>query len=148
MRASRLDKAFEQGKNLKEKDPDDLTNAQHYRQKLAQIKDKIDEDLANNNMGSLTKKEFDREINKKADLEIAKSMRHDGRNADGIKKAIEEGSPEAGMLPKDMRESYAADIAKKAEEWWGQVQNQRPERSNFKIDLPPTTPNFTPDIER
>ncbi|MEL6441069.1 MAG: hypothetical protein AAFQ80_17665 [Cyanobacteria bacterium J06621_8] len=147
-RASRLDKAFEQGKKLKERDPDDLTNAQHYRQKLAQIKDKIDEDLANNNMGSLNKKDFDRGINKKADLEIAKAMRQERRNADGIKKAIEEASPEAGMLPKDMREPYAADIAKKAEEWWGQVQNQRPERSNFKIELPPTAPNFTPDIER
>ncbi|MEM8831038.1 MAG: hypothetical protein AAGE96_17025 [Cyanobacteria bacterium P01_G01_bin.19] len=147
-RASRLDKAFEQGKNLKVKDPDDLTNAQHYRQKLAQIKDKIDEDLANNNMSSMSKKDFDRGINKKADLEVAKAMRSEKRNAEQIKKAIEEASPEAGMLPKDMREPYAADLAKKAEEWWGQVQNQRPERSLYKIDLPPTTPNFTPDIER
>ncbi|MEM7757936.1 MAG: hypothetical protein AAF298_07410 [Cyanobacteria bacterium P01_A01_bin.40] len=147
-RASRIDKIFERGKNLEDEIPGESKNAQHYRQKISQVKKEIDSGYTKQGKEPISKKEFNNVFDKKMDLEIAKSMRQDGRNAEGIKKAIEEASPEAGMLPKDMREPYAADIAKKAEEWWGQVQNQRPERSNFKIDIPPTSPDFTPDIER
>ncbi|MEL6499794.1 MAG: hypothetical protein AAFQ23_00105 [Cyanobacteria bacterium J06623_1] len=152
-RSRRIDEAYNIGKDLEGEVPGKLGNKEHYQQKISTMKRNIEKNLEDNNI-SFSNEDFNEGFTDGHDRAIARIMRSEGRNATGIKEAIKEASPEAGGMQAKSRDAYAQKIAEDAEEWWGQVQNQRSERSFYQTYQPPKnpdftrTPDFTPDIER